>query len=134
MLNEFVILELEADLVASFDLISLSSGALSALVADEVGRVDHVLGERRHVRVGVLADVSVVSANGLVVDDELGEDVVSVDEVRCQQRSSESESEGGHNNEGGRVCRDESGRSLTWRNPEGGRCVDIASNRDRCGT
>ncbi|KAI5358092.1 hypothetical protein Slin14017_G114530 [Septoria linicola] len=36
MLDKFVVPELEANLVASFDLMSLGSGALSALVTDEV--------------------------------------------------------------------------------------------------
>lgn len=92
MFDEFVVPELEANLVASFDIVGLRSRSLRTFVTDEIWRIDDVLSEGRHVGVGVLADVGVIGADRFVVDDQLGEDVVPVDERRCQQRRCEEKS------------------------------------------
>jgi hypothetical protein len=89
VLDELVEPELGADLVAGLDVHGLCGGAEGALVAAEVLGVDDLGGEGGLVVVGVLADVVVVAAHELVVDNQLGEDVVARDLGRCQQRRGE---------------------------------------------
>lgn len=78
MLNLLVVEELEAELVTSLDVVGGNSSGFSALVAPQVGRVDDLVGERRHVGVGVLTGVSIVATDSRTVDDEAVEDVVGI--------------------------------------------------------
>lgn len=86
VLDLLVVGELEANLVASLDGVGGNTTSLSALVAAKVGRVNNLAGERGHVRVGVLAGVSIVTTDGLVVDHKTVEDVVGVDHQGRKER------------------------------------------------
>jgi hypothetical protein len=92
VLNELVVPELEANLVAGLDGHGLGASGLGTRVATEVVRGDNIVGERGHVAVAVLADVGVVTTLGLAVDKQLAEDVVGLDGKR---RSQKAESKGG---------------------------------------
>jgi len=70
VLDLLVVGKLEAELVAGLDSVGAGAAGLSTLVAAEVGGVDNLAGEGRHVRVAVLAGVGVVTTDGGAVDDE----------------------------------------------------------------
>lgn len=89
VLNLLVEEELEANLVTSLDSVGGSAAGLGSLVAAEVGRVDNVVGERGHVRVGVLTGVGVVTTDGLVVDGQNVEDVVGIGSHGRRKQSEE---------------------------------------------
>ena len=78
--------ELEANLVTGLDGVGGNTSSLGSLVAPQVGGVDDVGSERGHVGVGVLAGVSIVTTNGLVVDHEAVEDVVRIDRQGRKKR------------------------------------------------
>lgn len=87
MLDELVKGEFEPDGVSGIDVVCLGRSIGGAHIAAHVFGVDHIVGDRWHIAVGVLADVRVVRSDCLAVDDELREDVMSVGrEWCCQQR------------------------------------------------
>lgn len=89
VLDELIVPELGADAVTGLRLVGACRGGKGALVATKVLAVEE-LEPRRLVVVGVLADVLVVATDGLVVDNELRENVVTLDHGGCQQRRGES--------------------------------------------
>lgn len=78
MLDELVVEQLDADLVAGVDLVGADvARGLGAYVAAEVVLVDDV-GEGRVVRVAVFSNVRVLATDLLAVDKEDVEDVMSI--------------------------------------------------------
>ncbi len=87
MLDKLIVCELEADGVASVDIVRLGRSIRRAHIATHILGVDHIVRERGHIAVRVLADVRVVRTDGLSVNNELREDVMGVGGKRsCQQR------------------------------------------------
>lgn len=86
MLDELIVPELEANPTASSDSVGLCSPSSGTFVATQVWRVDNIGSEGGHVGVGVPAHVCVVTTDGLTVDDELAEDVMTLRERRREHR------------------------------------------------
>jgi hypothetical protein len=90
VLDELVVEEFESELVAGLDGVCASVAGLGANIASEIGAAHDVVGECRVVRVGIPADIGILSANGLTVNNEAIEDVMGLSE-RCHEHSDESE-------------------------------------------
>jgi hypothetical protein len=84
---------LEAQLVAGLDGVGWRAASLGSLVAAEIGRVEQLAGEGRHVRVGVLARVGIVATDGRSVHDQTVEDVVR---IGAERRKQSEDSDGLH--------------------------------------
>ena len=88
--------DLEADLVASLDVIGGCRAGLGSLVAAEVVAVHQLAREGGHVRVGVLSSVRILATHGGAVHDQAIEDVVRIDsEGREQGQESDGLHDGG---------------------------------------
>lgn len=107
VLDELVVEELEADLVACLDGVGGGVAGYGSLVATEIVGVDDVVGEGGVVGVAVLASVGILAADGGSVDDEAVEDVVGI----CTERRDERKNCGGLHSEvkGTDVVRNERG-------------------------
>jgi hypothetical protein len=92
VLDPLVEEDLEADLVTGLDGVGTGVAGDGTLVAAEVGRVDDVIGDDGVERVGVLAGIGVLAANGLVVDHEDVENVVGIGRHGRRQKGEESTS------------------------------------------
>lgn len=84
MLDELVVEELEAELVASLDGVGGGVSGRGALVATQVIAVHDLAGEGRVVGVVVLASIGILSTDVGAIDDETVEDVMGFSERRQQ--------------------------------------------------
>lgn len=89
MLDEFVVEELEADLVTSLDGIDGYVAWLGALVAAEVVAVHELIGEGGVIAIAVLANIRIFATDRSAVHNEAVEDVVGLGEWRQQGEESE---------------------------------------------
>lgn len=89
MLYKLIVPDLESDLVTGLDSVSRGVASGGALVAAEVVGVYHLAGVRWHVIVAVLTSVGVIATNSIAVDDETGEDVMSIGKRREQREKSD---------------------------------------------
>jgi hypothetical protein len=86
VLDELVVEDLESELVACLDSVGGSVTCGGALVAAKVVAVHQLGGDRWVVGVAVLADVGILATDGLSVDNQAVEDVVSVGSKRRKKR------------------------------------------------
>jgi hypothetical protein len=90
VLDEFIVEELESELVTSLDCVCAGVASLGALVASEVAVVEDFAREGRVIGVGVPTSICVLSANRLTIDNETVEDIVCLSKRR-HEHGGESE-------------------------------------------